>query len=84
MPEDTLAPPAGPGQPLRGVVQVHTGIILGVPQQTLSRRWDFEVPPDPAVLRDPFADRLTEAYEHVRRLPFPEVLSWMAVYAHWL
>jgi hypothetical protein len=84
MPEDTLAPPAGPGQPLRGVVQVHAGVILGVPHQDLSRRWDIPAAPDPRMLREQFADRLTEAFAYSGRLPFPEALTWMALYAHWL
>jgi hypothetical protein len=82
MSNETLAPLAA-GRPLHARVEVYAGVTAGVPDSFYTRTWESDTLQDLHQLTEWLADRRTLAYEHARRLPFPEVLHWYAVYAVW-
>ena len=71
-------------RPLRAIVEVHAGLVLGVPEHGFHRRWEIPVASDILGLRLQLADRLTEAYAYAGRLPFPDALNWINLHATWL
>jgi hypothetical protein len=82
-PEDTLAPPSRPPRPLRAVVEVHAGVILGERDDRLSRLWYAEAE-DLDTLRAKVADALTLAFHYVgQELRYPHLLNWWNLYTHW-
>lgn len=83
MPDHSLAPPAPPGRPLKGRVEVHAGIILGVRDNRFSRLWEVDAP-DLDALRNRLADALMVAYHYTgQELRYPHLLNWWNLYTHW-